>query len=382
MRFIHLSDLHIGKSVNGFSMLEEQRHVFQQIIGYIESKKADAVIIAGDVYDRAVPGVEAVKLFDNFLTELAGLQVTVFIISGNHDSPERLNFARRLLSRGNIHLCCEFDGNLRFELMEDEYGEIRFWLLPFIKPALVNSFFPDLELDSYRDAAAAVIETARIDINTRNVLVSHQYYTPEDMQLIRSESELSPIGGLDAIDAALLQHFDYAALGHLHRSQKAGYNQIRYAGSPVKYSFSEWKHDKTVLLVEMREKGVLTTETLPLTPIRDMREIKGKLDALTSGEAAGQANREDYVRVILTDEDELVDPMGKIRSVYPNVMSLDFENSRTSIDMSSILADADAVESLSAYDLFCDFFMDIQGSVMSNEQVAIIKELFEAEEIE
>ena len=378
MRFIHLSDLHIGKSVNGFSMLDEQRHVFGQIYEYIESRKADVVIIAGDVYDRAVPGVEAVKLFDYFLTELARLKVTVMIVSGNHDSPERLSFARKLLSRRNIYICGEYDGTLRYVTLQDEYGNICFWLLPFIKPSSVNGLFPGKEIESYGDALAAVLETGKIDLNIRNVLISHQYYTPEGVSLIRSESELSPIGGLDAIDSGLLRHFDYVALGHLHKSQKAGHDHIRYAGSPVKYSFSECRHEKSVLLAEMHEKGALSIEALPLKPLRDMRKIKGKLDALLNEEAAFQAKRDDYLHVILTDEEELVDPMGKIRSVYPNVMSLEFENSRTSIDLAAVSSEGDPVK-LSTYDLFCEFFMDIQGCVMSDEQAAIIKDILEAE---
>ena len=376
MRFIHLSDLHIGKSVNGFSMLDEQRHVFKQICDYIESKKADAVIIAGDVYDRAVPGVEAVKLFDNFLSELANRKAAVMIISGNHDSPERLNFARRLLSH-HIYICGEFDGILRYVTLQDDYGDICFWLLPFIKPAYVNNFFPGRKIESYGDAVAAILETIKIDLNMRNVLVSHQYYTTAGVSLCRSESELSPIGGLDAIDSGILRHFDYAALGHLHISQKAG-DHIRYAGSPVKYSFSECQHDKSVLLVEICEKGVLTLEELKLTPMHDMREIKGKLDTLLSEDFTSREKRDDYLRVILTDEEELADPMGKIRSVYPNVMSLEFENSRTRIDLA-----ADSLESgctkFSVFDLFCEFFMETQGSVMSEGQAAIVKDILKKE---
>jgi len=381
MRFIHLSDLHIGKSVNGFSMLEEQRHVFNQIIGYIESKKAEAVIIAGDVYDRAVPGVEAVKLLDFFITELARRRVIVLIISGNHDSPERLNFARRLLSQRDIYICGEFDGSLRYVTFQDEYGDVCFWLMPFIKPAAVAGFFPDRNTESYTDAVAAVLETARRDSNIRNVLVSHQYYAPPGVSLIRCESEINLIGGLDAVDAGLINDFDYAALGHLHRSQRAGGEHVRYAGSPVKYSFSEWREGKTALLVELRGKGDMSIEALPLTPVHDMREIKGPIGALTGKEIADQADREDYLRVVLTDEEELVDPMGKIRSVYPNVMSLDFENTRTSIDLSAVSADTEAAGSLSPYELFSEFFLDVQGSVMSGEQAGIVRELLETEEI-
>ena len=380
MRFIHLSDLHIGKSVNGFSMLGEQHHVFGQIFGYIESKGAEAVIISGDVYDRAVPGVEAVKLFDSILTELARRKVIVLVVSGNHDSPERLNFARRLLAQRDIYICGEFDGKLRYVIFQDDYGEVCFWLMPFTKPASVCGFFPDRNIESYYDAAAAVLGTAEKNPGIRNVLVSHQFYAPSGIQLMRCESEISAIGGLDAIDAGLLQGFDYAALGHLHRSQRAGGDNIRYAGSPVKYSFSEWQYDKSALFVELRGKGDISIEPLPLKPLRDMREIKGKLDVLISKETADQSGREDYLRVVLTDEEELVDPMGKIRSVYPNVMSLDFENARTSIDLSSVSPETDAAGPLSPYDLFSEFFLDTQGSVMNADQARIVRELLETED--
>ena len=379
MRFIHLSDLHIGKSVNGFSMLEEQRHAFNQILGYIESKKAEAVIIAGDVYDRAVPGVEAVKLFDFLLTELDKLNVTTLIVAGNHDSPERLNFARQLLSLRGIHIYGEFDGTLHSVTLQDEYGDVCFWLMPFIKPASVDGFFPEMEINSYDDAASVVLNAAEKDLNIRNVLISHQFYTPPGVPLIRCESEINLIGGLDAIDAGILKGFDYVALGHLHRSQKTGSETIRYAGSPVKYSFSEWRYEKSALLIDLREKGDITIEALPLKPMHDMREIKGKLDELINSDNVDQTNREDYLHVILTDEDELIDPMGKIRSVYPNVMSLDFENARTSIDLATITSEPDASVALSAFDLFSQFFLETQGSVMSEEQANIVKDLLEVD---
>ena len=368
MKFLHLSDLHIGKSVNGFSMLEEQRHVFGQIIGYIKSEKPDAVLIAGDIYDRAVPGVEAVRLFDDFLTELAAKEVAVLIISGNHDSPERLSYASRLLSAHRLHICCVFDGTLHSVTLADEYGEARFWLLPFIKPSGVRGVFEDKEIESYTDAVAAALESADIDCSGRNVLISHQFYTAAGVTPLRSESEINPVGGLDAVDSALLSGFDYAALGHLHRSQDAG-GSARYSGSPVKYSFSEWKQEKSVTLVELKEKGSVTVTSLPLLPLRDMREIKGPLEELMSDEVSSQGNRNDYMRVILTDEEDIIDPMGKLRSVYPNVMALDFENSRTCIDDSLLsLPDAEQLGALSPYDLFREFFLDVSGAVMSEEQ--------------
>lgn len=378
MKFLHLSDLHIGKTVNGFSMMEEQRHAFKQIITYIDTEKPDAVLIAGDVYDRAVPSVEAVRLFDDFLTELAAKDVAVILISGNHDSPERLNYASRLLEERKLYLCGVFDGALRHVTLTDEYGSVTFWLLPFIRPSGVRGMFPDREIETYTDAISAVLESAALDNTKRNVLLSHQFYTLAGFTPMRSESELNPIGGLDGVDASILSQFDYVALGHLHGSQRVS-ETIRYAGSPVKYSFSECRHTKSVLLVELKEKKNIEIKPLLLTPLRDMREIKGPLETLLSDEVSSQGNRQDYLRVTLTDEEMIIDPMGKIRSVYPNVMALNFENQQTRLDNLGPGANMDRVEQLSHYDLFQEFYLELTGSAMSAQQTQIVRELLETE---
>lgn len=377
MKFLHLSDLHIGKGVNGFSMITEQKHAFEQIIEYIKTERPAAVAIAGDVYDRAVPGVEAVRLFDDFLTELAKNDIAVLLISGNHDSPERLDYAGRLLAEKRLHIYGLFDSALRRVVLSDEYGEVNFWLMPFIKPSYFRGLTDKREIESYDEAVSAALQAADIDYNSRNVLVSHQFYTKAGVSPVRSESELNPVGGLDAVAAELIESFDYAALGHLHGAQSAGPEYIRYCGSPIKYSFSEWRQKKSVTLVDLKEKGNLTISILPLTPIHDMREIKGELNRLTSDEIIELANTEDYLRVILTDKEEIIDPMGKLRSVYPNVMSLGFENSRTSLDIGKITAGKDVTGTLSAYELFGEFFLETQGFVMSAEQADIVRELLE-----
>ena len=360
-------------------MIAEQKHAFAQIIEYIQIECPDVVIIAGDVYDRANPGTESIGVFDNFLTALAKLDTAVILISGNHDSPERLNFASRLLSDHRLFFYCTFDGTIHKITLPDEYGSVNFWLLPFIKPSSVRGMFGEKEIENHKDAVAAALEAADIDDTVRNVLVSHQFYTKPGIASLRSESELNPVGGLDAVDAGLIERFDYAALGHLHRKQTVGSEHIRYCGSPIKYSFSEWQQKKSVTVVELAEKGSRTVEFLPLNPLHDMREIKGEIAKLISDDIASLANKEDYLRVILTDEVEIVDPMGKLRSVYPNIMSLDFENSRTSIDMGAITTDAETVEKLSSYDLFGEFFLTVQGSVMSTEQAELVRELLETE---
>jgi len=376
MKFLHLSDLHIGKSVYGFSMLEEQRRVFGQVTEYIRSERPSAVLIAGDVYDRPAPGAEAVLLFDDFLTDLAAEKVAVMVVAGNHDSPERLGYAGRLLAGRKLFICGAFDGVMRRAVLRDEYGDVNFWLLPFIKPISVRGLFGDREISSYGEAVAAAVEAAGIDRSARNVLVSHQFYTEPGAETERCESETNPVGGLDAIDANIIGLFDYAALGHLHRRQSVGAYNRRYAGSPLKYSFSEAGHNKTVTVAELREKGNLTVSELPLVPLHDMREIRGPLSELISG-GASAADKNDYLRVALTDkEGDTADPMGKLRSVYPNVMTLVFENTETGADTAAG-ADSERTSSLPPYDLFCEFFFEANKYAMSGEQAAIARKLMD-----
>ena len=384
MKFFHLSDLHIGKSVYGVSMKEEQKHVFEQVIVSIKNERPAAVVIAGDVYDRAIPDVESVRLFDDFLTALAQENVAVLLISGNHDSPERLHFASRLLSDKQLFFYGAFDGTLKKVALPDEYGEVNFWLLPFIKPSMVRGMFGGQEtgraIETYDDAVAAALDAAHVDYTLRNVLVSHQFYVKSGIEALRSESELDPVGGLDSVNTEIIERFDYVALGHLHRRQSVGLEHIRYCGSPVKYSFSEWRHEKSVTVVEMGEKGNLTFRPLPLTPLHDMREIKGSLETLMSSEIFSSGNKEDYLRIILTDEEEIIDPMRKLRSLYPNVLDCRPENTRTNVDIGAITANVEKVEKLSPFDLFSEFFLEIQGSPMSGEQSDIIRQLLEMEE--
>ncbi|MDR1133393.1 MAG: exonuclease SbcCD subunit D [Synergistaceae bacterium] len=380
MKFMHLSDLHIGKTVNGVSMIEEQRHVFGQILGYLRTIKPEAVLVAGDIYDRAVPGVEAVRLFDDFLTDLAGESAAVLLIAGNHDSPERLSYASRLLSREDVFLRGVLDGKMRPVTMDDEYGKVNFWLLPFIKPSSLRGYYGDAEIDGCSDAVKTVIENSGIDFDARNVLISHQFYAGAGIDPIRSDSETDFVGGLDAVDAGILSRFDYAALGHLHRAQSVGGENIRYGGSPLKYSFSEWKHEKSVTLVDIAEKGSVSVSALPLTPIHDMREIKGPIDKLTSGEVLKDADPEDYMRVVLTDRNDIIDAMGKIRSVYPNVMVLDFENPDADKEIGSLGLEDEPVQNVTVLDLFSRFFKEIKKTDMSARQEKIVRELLEKTE--
>lgn len=380
MKILHTSDWHIGKSVNGYSMLDEQKNAFAQIIKYIRAEKPSAVVIAGDVYDRAVPSVEAVRVFDEFLTCLSHEKIDVFLVAGNHDSPERLGYASRILAEMKLHICGAFDGTVRKVTLNDGFGKVNFYLLPFVKPVTVRGRYADKEIESYNDAIKIVLENTELNVNERNILISHQFFTMAGTRLERSDSEINIIGGLDEVDAGILSAFDYVALGHLHRSQNAGKEHIRYAGSPVKYSFSECKHNKCVLMVEIKEKGDATVKALPLKPIHDLREIKGSFNALMKADETTVGNKTDYLKIVLTDEDDIIDPMSKLRSVYPNAMFLDYENSRTSIDLSTIMPCVEKAEQLSEYDLFCQFFVDVTGSTMTAEQAEIIQNLLDGED--
>jgi len=375
MKFMHLADLHIGKIVNGFSMLEDQIFILDQIVQYVREYKPHAVVMAGDIYDRPVPNTEAVKVFDQFLTDLARENTVVLIINGNHDSPERLGFASRIMYDRNIYLYGTLDGQMRKIPVEDEHGRVFFHLLPFIKPSIVRPFYTDAEIENSNDAVKTVIEAAELDKNSRNVLVSHQFVISSGSEPERSESEIGPVGGIDSIDADMLKDFDYVALGHLHGPQKIGFDHIRYAGSPLKYSFSECHHKKSVTLVELEEKGSMEITRLPLKVRRDMRRIKGPIAELMSDSIVAQGAPEDYLHVTLTDEDEIFDAIGKIRSVYPNVMMLSFENART--EAISDFSEISTNDSIAPSELFGSFFLAQNGAEMSPEQAAAANALLE-----
>lgn len=277
MKLIHLSDLHIGKRVNEVSMLEDQEYVLLQILRVIDEEKADAVLIAGDVYDKSVPSAEAVTLFDDFLCRLAKRKLPVLIISGNHDSPERLAFGNRLLELGGIHISPVYDGTVRSVSLSDEHGEVVFWLLPFLKPTHVKRYYPDEGIESYTDALCVAVEKMGIDKAKRNVLLTHQFVTGAST----CESEEISVGGTDNVDASVFEDFDYVALGHIHGPQNIGSNRIRYCGTPLKYSFSEETHHKSVTVVNLGTKGELALQLRPLTPKHDLRSIRGTFRELT-----------------------------------------------------------------------------------------------------
>lgn len=326
MKFLHLADLHLGKRVNGFSMLEDQAHILRQILAILDDEQPNGVLIAGDVYDKSVPSVEAVGLLDGFLTELRARGVPVLLISGNHDSPERLAFGGRVMDSCGIHISPVYNGALAPVTLHDEFGPVHVWLLPFVKPAHVRRWFPDADIESYTDAVAEAVAHMDIDTAARNVLVTHQFVTGGT----RSGSEELSVGGTDNVDSSVFAPFDYVALGHLHGAQHIGRETIRYAGSPLKYSFSEARQHKSVTVVTLGEKGDVQVRTVALTPLRELREIRGSYDELTARSFYEHTTyRSDYLHLILTDEQDVFDAMSRLRTIYPYLMTLDYDNART-----------------------------------------------------
>ncbi len=371
MRFIHLSDLHLGKRVYDFSMLEDQRYILGQILSHIEEFEPSAVIIAGDIYDKPVPSAQALGIFDDFLVALAERDLQVFIIGGNHDSSDRLSFGSRLMESSGVHLTPAYDGRTPVHVLRDEYGPVNIYMLPFLKPAEARQFFPDEEISDYNDALRVATRAMKPDESERNILVTHQFVTGG----LTSESEEMAVGGADNVDASVFDAFDYVALGHLHRPQHVGREGLRYCGSPLKYSFSEKDHEKSVTIVEMREKGDMEIITAPLLPLRDMREIRGSYLDVTFKENYEKTDTNDFVRIILTDEDEEPDAMLKLRIIYPNLMRLDYDNSRTRA-MGSPL-EFEAEEGKDALELLEEFFEIQNGLEMNAEQREYSRRLFE-----
>ncbi|MCI7692068.1 MAG: exonuclease SbcCD subunit D [Oscillospiraceae bacterium] len=371
MKFIHISDLHLGKRIYEYSLLEEQAHILNQIIEITDSEKPDGVLIAGDVYDKPIPPAEAVKLFDDFLVRLSQRKTEVFVISGNHDSPERIAFGARIMSAGGIHLSPVYNGEIEPFSMSDEYGKVNVYMLPFVKPAHVRCFC-DEEIASYTDAIRAAVSKMRINSAERNVLVTHQFVTGA----ARCESEEISVGGSDNVDAAVFEPFDYVALGHLHSPQNCGSPKIRYCGTPLKYSFSEVKDKKSVTVAELLEKGNMRYKTIELTPLHELVELKGTYEEITLKSFYENTSwREDYTHITLTDEEDIPDAISKLKPIYQRLMKLDYDNKRTRNN--AIIESAESVETKSPLELFADFYMLQNNQPMSGEQTDFMKELIE-----
>lgn len=378
MKFIHISDLHLGKRVNEFSMLEDQAYILNEILSVIEAESPDGVLIAGDVYDKPVPPAEAVQLFDDFLVRLSKSCVPAFIISGNHDSAERLSFGGRLMGQSGVHFSPVYDGDIRPLTLEDQYGPLDIYMIPFLKPAHVRRFFPDAQIESYTDAMKTVIDGLPLDPAHRSVVLTHQFVTGA----VRSESEEISVGGADNVDASVFDAFDYVALGHIHRPQRVTKETVRYCGTPLKYSFSEAGHDKSVTVVELRSKGDVSICTIPLKPLRDMHEIKGTYDELTRKSFYEDTDyQESYMHITLTDEEDIPDAIGKLRSIYKNIMKLDYDNARTRANLE--ITGAEDMEQKSPLDLLDELYEKQNNQPMSEEQrdfaQQLIAEIWEEE---
>ena len=369
MKLIHLSDLHLGKRVNEFSMIEDQEYILKKIINIIDGESPDAVILAGDIYDKSIPSAEAVQLFDEFLVQLAKRKLEVFVISGNHDSPERIAFGSRLMDASGIHLSPVYDGEVRPFILKDGHGEVAVYMLPFLKPATVRRFF-DEEIETYTDALQCAVSHMEIDPARRNVLVTHQFVTGA----ARSESEEKSIGGLDNVDSYVFEPFDYVALGHIHSPQHCGSEKIRYCGTPLKYSFSEARDKKSVTVVELNEKGKPVLRTVPLQPKRDMVELKGTYDELMARSYYEHTTwQEDYTHITLTDEEDVPEAIGRLRTVYHGLMKLDYDNKRTRSNQ-EVQGVAD-VETKTPYELFSDFYELMNNQPMTEDQSAFMNSL-------
>ncbi len=410
MKFLHISDLHIGKRINEFSMLEDQKYILDKIITIAEREQAEGVLLAGDIYDKTVPSAEAVQVFDRFLTGLAKRKIKVFAVSGNHDSPERIAFGAELMKGKGVYLSPVYDGRVAKVALEDTYGKLYVHLLPFVKPATVrhgleaqqtlqqersNGAEPSLQRErsngtepsvppeggsaaepsklpeSYNEAVRAVVERMEVDADQRNILVAHQFVTGAS----RCESEETAVGGLDNVDADLFDAFDYVALGHIHSPQHVGRDTLRYCGTPLKYSFSEAEQEKSVTVVELREKGEVELRQIPLTPLRDMRRIRGTYMEVMDRNFYQGTNREDYVQITLTDEEDVPDGLQRLRKVYPNLMRLVYDNARTR--QSREVGAAEELERKSELELFSDFYVLQNNQTMSAKQTELVRQLIQ-----
>lgn len=376
---MHLADLHLGKRVNGFSMMEDQEYILNRILEIMEEEQPDGLLIAGDVYDKTIPPAEAVRLMDDFLTAVAAKHVPVFLISGNHDSAERVAFGHQLMQGSGIWISPVYDGTIRHHTLEDRWGEVNIYLIPFLRPSVVRSFFPDVEIEDYTDALRTIIEDLQVDTSRRNVVLAHQFVTAAGALPETCDSEQLSVGGLDRVDGSVFSPFDYTALGHLHGPQRVGSETIRYAGSPLKYSFSELHQKKSVTVVELRAKGETEIRQIPLQPRREMIELRGTFEEILAEARKKGEPQTDYYHMILTDETDVVDALSRLREYYPNIMLLDYDNRRTRSQKE--VEQLDRVEERTPGELFAALYEQQNGQEMDSDRKeyldGLIREIWE-----
>lgn len=375
MKFLHLADLHIGKNILEQSLIEDQKYILEEIVKKIKEEKIEAVLIAGDVYDRSVPSSEAVNLLDSFLnTLIKELKVKVFMIAGNHDSKERLNFGSKIFENDGLYICANYEGTLKKVQLEDEFGKIKIYMLPYIKPVEVKKYFEeDEEINSFNDAIKKILEKEDVNPDERNIILSHQFVTAGASEPERSDSETLYLGGTENVDVSNYDKFDYVALGHIHGPQRIGRDTARYAGTMLKYSFSEVNHNKSLAVIDFKEE--LKYELIPLTPLRDMRVIKGPIEELIKEENYKGTNVEDYIKAIITNEEPVYDAIGQIRRVYPNVLRLEFENSRMALNIENQLSNIENINQKSEIELFEEFFKFQNNQELNEMQKEIMNEI-------
>lgn len=376
---MHLADLHLGKRVNGFSMMEDQEYILNRILEIMEEEQPDGLLIAGDVYDKTIPPAEAVRLMDDFLTAVAAKHVPVFLISGNHDSAERVAFGHQLMQGSGIWISPVYDGTIRHHTLEDRWGEVNIYLIPFLRPSVVRSFFPDVEIEDYTDALRTIIEDLQVDTSRRNVVLAHQFVTAAGALPETCDSEQLSVGGLDRVDGSVFSPFDYTALGHLHGPQRVGSETIRYAGSPLKYSFSELHQKKSVTVAELREKEETEIRQIPLQPRREMTELRGTFEEILEEARKKGEPQTDYYHMILTDETDVVDALSRLREYYPNIMLLDYDNRRTRSQKE--VEQLDRVEERTPGELFAALYEQQNGQEMDSDRKeyldGLIREIWE-----
>lgn len=371
MKLAHISDLHLGKTLYNYSLIEDQEYILEQIVGILVEKKVEVLMIAGDVFDKNVAPEAGLKIFRKFLNRLVESKIKVLIISGNHDSAERLTFGGEFMTEKGIFFSKVYDGKIEPVSFEDEYGPVNFYLLPFIKPQIVNHYIEGNEIDTYEEAVQFAVKNMNINTSERNVILAHQNI----LSAKRCESEENIIGGLDAVSDAVFKDFDYTALGHIHSQQKIGKNNVFFCGTPLKYSVSEFDQEKKMPIISLAEKGKLDIEMIPLIPKRDLRKITGTLDEILSNAKNDPNNHEDFIDITLTNEDEVMDAMASLRTVYPNVLKLSYDNkaSRAAENVEKF----SGVNEKKPLEIFEAFYQSRRGTEMNDEQKNYIQALIE-----
>ena len=379
MKLFHISDLHLGKRLNEFSLIDDQKYILDQILKLSDELKPEGIIIAGDIYDRAAPSAEAINLFSSFLTRISERKLKFFAISGNHDSPERVSYGGKILKNAGLYFSDSYDGKICPITLSDEFGEINFYLLPFVRPAVVRACADEeAKIDSFNDAVEYAVKCMNVNPKKRNVLVAHQYVTGA----ASSGSEESIVGGLDNIEASLFDDFDYVALGHIHGAQSVKRDAVRYSGTPLKYSLSEVNHKKTITVIELKEKGNIEISEVPLEPLHDLVELRGTYDNLSNQKFDVQAKNDDYIKIILTDEIENHGALSKLRHRFPHLLALEYDNAKTRFN--GMVSIDEKVQEKSPVQLVEDLYKKQMNLELTDEQrkylLERINEIWEGEE--